>query len=252
MNNAVPCAQGQWIAVLDADDRYDPRRLERLVAIGDRTEADMVADNQVIHDAVANADVGLAWPSGRLDWDSPWELTLDAYMQGSDVYQSFNFGMLKPLMRREFVRTTGLAYDKRARYGEDFLYLLQSFVRGGRAMICSNPYYIYTQPFGTLSREWSHASRQRYDFHQVYELNQHYLREYAPVLTPWQRRWLAERGRRLLALENYFRAKELWQSRDLLALCQRLALPPFVLDYAARRLVRRCLGQSLAPLNEWK
>jgi hypothetical protein len=119
MNNAVPFAQGEWIAVLDADDRYEPRRLERLVAMGDGAEVEMVADNQVIHDAIANADVGVAWRTPARNRDPAWRLTLDGYMQGSDVYEAFNFGMLKPLIRREFVRRTGLAYDTRARYGED-------------------------------------------------------------------------------------------------------------------------------------
>jgi hypothetical protein len=80
----------------------------------------------------------------------------------------------------------------------------------------------------------------------VHELNQAYLRDYAPVLTPWQRRWLAERGRRLLVLENYFRVKELWRSASWLALCRRAALPPFALEYAVRQLARRCLRQSYA------
>ncbi len=46
MNRAIAQANGAWIAVLDADDWYEPDRLATLVAAGEAHEVALVADNQ--------------------------------------------------------------------------------------------------------------------------------------------------------------------------------------------------------------
>ena len=63
-NAATDAARGRWVAVLDADDWYEPTRLQRLLDAAERADVQMIADNQVIFDAKANRRVGLAFPSG--------------------------------------------------------------------------------------------------------------------------------------------------------------------------------------------
>ena len=244
MNCAARFARGRWLAVLDADDWYHPDRLSALVAAGEKSQADMVTDNQFHWDAAAKRMVGTAWPSG----DADWELTLDGYLAGSDAYDSFNFGMLKPLVRTEFVRATGLSYDEKSRHGEDFLYLLEFFLKGGKAVVCDAPLYFYTQPFGAVSRRWADPARRRYDFQRVYEASRACLRDNAEFLTPRQLRRLKTRTRRLKYLENYFRAKEAWQSGGPDALLGRLLCHPFLLDYGLRQAFRRYVARSV-PSN---
>src|SRR4051794_3355493 len=121
MNRAIALARGQWLAVLDADDWYHRDRLARLVTIAEAYGADMAADNQLFYDAAAGKIIGTAWPTGETDW----ELTFDDFLIGSNAYRQFNLGMLKPVLRMEFIRRTSLAYEERARNGQDFFYLLQ-------------------------------------------------------------------------------------------------------------------------------
>jgi succinoglycan biosynthesis protein ExoO len=243
MNCATRFARGRWLAILDADDWYHCSRLAALMAIGDRSQADMVADNQFFYDAGIGGIVGTAWPNVGSDW----KLTFDDYLVGSNAYDAFNFGMLKPLLRTDFVRSTRLSYDERARYGEDFFYLLQFFVLGGTAVISDVPYYFYTQPFGTLSHRWSHAERRRYDFQMVYDLNQGYLREDAEFLSPHQSRCLKARSRRLKSLENYFCARELLDRREWKGLLRQFVNHPLMLDCAIRRLFGRYFVRCDAP-----
>jgi hypothetical protein len=99
----------------------------------------MVADNQFLWDAVAERVVGTTWPTEGANW----ELTLDDYLAGSDAYEAFNWGMLKPLVRTEFVRATGLSYDEKSRQGGDFLYLLQLLLRGGKAVVSDTALYLH-------------------------------------------------------------------------------------------------------------
>src|SRR5258707_13955739 len=119
---------------------------------------------------------------------------------------SFTLGMLKPTVRTEFVRSTRLSYDERARFSEDFLYLFELFLKGGDAAVADTPYYFYTQPFGTASRQWSHGARRRYDFQAAGHLLQSPLRDLASPLSPHQMRSLNRLRGRVGALENLFRA----------------------------------------------
>jgi glycosyltransferase involved in cell wall biosynthesis len=49
-NAGLATAEGDWIALLDADDRYSPERLDVLISAGDETGADIVLDNQYVID----------------------------------------------------------------------------------------------------------------------------------------------------------------------------------------------------------
>ena len=43
-NTALKAARGQWVALLDADDRYEPGRIARLLKVGMEKDADIVCD----------------------------------------------------------------------------------------------------------------------------------------------------------------------------------------------------------------
>ena len=162
MNRALPEASGTWIAVLDADDEYEPERLATLTSAGEAHDVALVADNQRFWDAAAGKMVRTAFPieDGDRIIDKP------AFIAGSDPYAQFDFGMLKPVIRADFVRRVGLAYRETARLSEDFLYLLDFFAAGGRGFLVAEPLYNWTQSFGTISRQWTltGAGDWRYDY----------------------------------------------------------------------------------------
>lgn len=232
MNRAVSIAQGRWLAVLDADDWYHPDRLAALIAEGERRHVEMAADNQYFFDARAQRIVGTAWPEER----GSWKLTFDDFLLGSNAYDNFNLGMLKPVLRTDFMRNVGLGYEATARQGEDFFHLLQFYLSGGEAVVCDTPYYYYTQPFGTISHEWSHPERVRYDFQNAYEINQRYLRQAEHVLTRRQRRRLLARNHGLKVLESYFTAKDAAAEHRWLSVPLALARYPGSLVHLCRRL----------------
>ena len=241
MNRAIALARGRWLAVLDADDWFHPERLAKLIALGEASGADMVADNQTFHDGPANRMVGTAWPPG----DGAWTLSFDDYLTGSDAYETFNLGMLKPVMRMDFIRRTALGYEESARHGQDFFHLLQFFLYGGKALVCDAPSYYYTQPFGAVSRQWSHAGRRRYDFLTAYTINRRYLAAAADILTPSQAARLRSRNARLKSLEHYYRAKERLAGGNIPAAFTQIMRHPEILGYLLRRLRRRPPGSAL-------
>jgi succinoglycan biosynthesis protein ExoO len=216
--------------------------LASLISIGESRRADIVADNQYLYDSAARIIISPAWPAALTNW----ELTLDDFQRGSNPYDVFNLGMLKPVVRADFLHARGLAYETRTRQGQEYFYLLQFFLSGGRAIVCDVPYYFYSQPFGSLSRTWSLAGRKRYDFPTAIALHESYLGIAARYFTPPQLRRFKKRIRRLKALAIYTTAKSLFdegRSDDALAMLVR---HPVILDYVMRRLLERIAGLSAA------
>lgn len=235
MNRAISIARGRWLAVLDADDWYHRDRLAALVELGERCQAEMVADNQTFYDAPASAYVGTAWPTG----DAAWELGFDDFLIGADAYETFNLGMIKPVVRCDFIHASGLMYEEKAKNCQDFFYIMQFYVAGGRLFIIDTPYYYYTQPFGAISRCWSHTGRSHYNFKIACDISEQYLSAIKGCISLRQMGRLAARARQMRTLERYYQVRELFLHRHWGAALGLYARNPRMLDYLLRRIANR-------------
>ena len=200
MNGAAEVARGRWIAVLDADDRYLPDRLDILVAAGELAGVDLVADNQLhIDDATGQVQrQAFAAPkAGRPTtrppgaepgaFESGREVGIADFIAHSDPGAHFDFGILKPMVRADFLRRTGLAYHPDAKLAEDFYFLMEFFAAGGRAWLVYEPLYEWTLPFSPTARRWTATGSGvwRYDYRNALKTNQHFqqkLRNIRPEL----------------------------------------------------------------------
>ena len=89
-----------------------------------------------------------------------------SFVAGCDAYADFDPGMLKPMVRTDFMRSANITYREVARQSEDFLYLVEFFAAGGESILLPRPLYYWRQTFGSISRRWTATAggEWRYDF----------------------------------------------------------------------------------------
>lgn len=229
MNSATRRARGRWIAVLDADDWYDRRRIAKLVAIAERRNFDLIADNQHIVDATARRTGLLFRPGTGID-----RFDLDDLLAGSDPLSDRDVGLLKPVVSATFLREHGLEYLPLARNGHDFYFLLAILLAGARAGLTSEPFYTYVRHDRRAARPPGDGYRP-YLFDRMKQANEHYLASAKPLLTADQFRRLTGRGRDFDRLVLASRFREAVRRVDLPTIMKAPVRAPCILVLVALR-----------------
>jgi succinoglycan biosynthesis protein ExoU len=152
-NRAIDQASTEWIALLDADDRMAPDRLEKLTELAKAHDWDMVADDLV------RVMAGQSPAEGRRHWSDedfgPLELDFAGFVRGNIRTisgEGRELGYLKPVMRRAFLDRHALRYHGALRLGEDFDLYARALLAGARfGLVDPQGYYATDRP-GSLSK----------------------------------------------------------------------------------------------------
>lgn len=142
-NAGIAAAKGRWIALLDADDTFEPGRLAALIALAEEQKADLVADNLMLVDQASGSAMPMMEP-GFLT--APRAIDLPEFIARNistpDAPRT-NYGFLKPLMRRAFLAQHGLHYDEKVRFAEDFALYVDCLRAGAQWWLHPEPMYRY-------------------------------------------------------------------------------------------------------------
>jgi succinoglycan biosynthesis protein ExoO len=151
-NAALAHATGTWITILDADDWYEPKRVEALLAAATAQNADLIADNLKIYDHVRKQVVT---QTQHGDGKGPTPLTARMFFDGDNPLRRHPTGFIQPLMRRKFIEDNKIVYDQTHRVGEDFLFVASLLLCGARAFVIPEAYYVYVHRISPTTRKIS-------------------------------------------------------------------------------------------------
>jgi len=210
-NFALGKVTGKWVACLDSDDWYEEGRIEKLIAAAESENVDMAADNQYFFDKHANRVSKTSFPAS----DGKEILDTDIFLANSNATKNFDYGMLKPVFRADFLRRNSLAYHEAAKISEDYYMLLEFFTAGGKAVLLHEPLYYYVQPFGSLSGVPQNEGRKHYNHELQRSVHQHFAEKLKNRLSQKQVEELQRRGREIDSLISYYKLREALKKKDI-------------------------------------
>lgn len=157
-NTALDHVRGEWVTILDADDRYEPDRLETLLDRARKDDLDVVADNLSLFDSEGRRVVSRGFRMAGFSC----RLTPARLARNDGPPRIASLGHVKPFIRAEFLARSGVRYPVDLRLGEDFWFLYRLTEKTSKAVLIDYAGYIYTLPFGVETGRRSQNSRTPY------------------------------------------------------------------------------------------
>lgn len=156
-NAGFKAARGRWIAVLDADDAFEPGRLRRMLDQAAEFGADVVGDNVRVYDAATGS---LSEPKLK-SLTVPGQLDVYSFVDGSRPGRGdLDLGLLKPIFNRARLARLGTEYPDDVRHGEDFEFYLAVIRAGARFFVVPEAGYLWTSRQSGMSQTLVDYSQQ--------------------------------------------------------------------------------------------
>ncbi|GAA6621799.1 glycosyltransferase family 2 protein [Scytonema sp. NUACC26] len=147
-NRALKEAKGEWIALLDSDDWYAPKRLEKLLQVAEKENADLVADDLYVITEGENTPWSITiFKKNRIKLDQPKQIDLIYFIER-------HLSVTKPLIKLSFLVKHNLKFNESLKYEEDFVLFFFCLLKGSRFIILPEPYYFYQIRAGSLMKEY--------------------------------------------------------------------------------------------------
>lgn len=226
-NVGIAAASGEWIALIDADDAWAPDRLSRLMGLC-TADVDLLFDNLILFDNAEGRVTETMFAS------LPNEIDVARMVAERITQSAFNYGYLKPLIRRSFLERTGITYPE-VRVSEDLLFYLELLIRRPKTRATSVAAYIYTTPISASSGRRSDLSTSHSNDLLVARMLEDLLREHGDRLTLFEIEAISRRAKRLRQSAPLTRLHDYWTRHRYLSFLFYL-----LTDSRARRsLVRK-------------
>ncbi|WP_406857326.1 glycosyltransferase family 2 protein [Alsobacter sp. KACC 23698] len=232
-NKGIQAARGRWVAIVDSDDLIAQCRLQKLVAAAEADGVDIACDNLVLFRDDARA-LGRALV-GK-DWAEPRGIDLVTFIRSNHANTGQSaLGYLQPIIRTEFIRRSGLAYNEDLVLNEDYDLLLRMLAAGAHMRVYPWPTYYYRKRDTSLSRRY-----RRTDLQAMIAANAAFLRCQAAQSSAVARA-LAERLETIVDEVAFIDFKAALSTRDVRSAAAKL--------WARPQLVPLLLGKVVGYLD---
>ncbi len=153
-NRAIDAAQGEWLAVLDADDWFvRSDRLSTLVRVGEERGADLVADDLLLVEDGQDWAWGSYYSLRGLTLSEPSTIDIRLFLR-NDVWP------LKPCFRRAFLTEKRIKYNEDLWFAEDWDIVFHSLLAGGMYFLVPLAGYVYRMRPRSLSSNTARGMEQ--------------------------------------------------------------------------------------------
>lgn len=148
-NTAIKVAQGEWMAILDADDQWLPERLEKLMKIAlEAGEKYFIAD-----DLLLTFDT----PFGLKVWGRQskiyYKINCKKELRDLNLYEYAKIGFpgIKPLIPLNKVKNSNILFPEDIYFGEDLYFWIYLFKNGLKLRLACEALYLYRIVPGSLT-----------------------------------------------------------------------------------------------------
>ncbi|MEQ8300612.1 MAG: glycosyltransferase family 2 protein [Hyphomonas sp.] len=240
-NRAIAAAKTNWIAILDGDDYMHPDRLRRMLQIAVAEDLDLVADDLIRIPSDPNPETGT-----RLWSDTSIGLVrIDlARFARENIDENTGYrrelGYVKPLMRRDFLKSHSIHYNETMRLAEDYDFYMQALLAGAQFGIIDPCGYFSIDYPSSLSKDGSAS-----DARKVLDRDIEFLKHRS--LSPAERRAVHEH--KMLAHKHWawIHLIDMVRTRNVIGVVRTMIAPPQVLGALFLRLSRHALGKKPVP-----
>ena len=148
-NEGINVAKGDWVAIVDSDDRLEPDYLESIVMAASNQAADIYATNFFLFDPNQNRKI-----AAGLNISSASRLvSVRDFLKGARPFSDeADFGLLKPVFKKRFLKDNSVKYPINIRHGEDFEILFMALLKGASFLFINKPVYLYSVRTSGLSK----------------------------------------------------------------------------------------------------
>lgn len=227
-NIGLAAAKGEWIAILDADDFMAPDRLERLAACAIDSGADIIADNVCYYYASAEEVSQPLFHQGGTFKD----ITLmDFFKSARPDNGESDYGLLKPMIRRDFLRAHNIRYPEHSRHGEDFLFIAELLLSGAHYVLSPEVGYFY-------SARSTGRSRTRVNYHGMIKQTRDLAQDTRLSGKDELKGFLEERAKALFTLATEHDLSILFQDRDFAGLLSFAVKSPANFSLAVNKSIQ--------------
>lgn len=250
-NCALQEAKGEWIAILDSDDWYTPDRLEKLLKIAYKQNADMIADD------VYYIKDGDQLPWNTLLSDSGEKINKITHIDSVYFVETdlpgrggLTLGLTKPIIKRNFLTQHGIQYDKNIKLGQDFWFYLTCLLHNARFVLVPEAYYFYR------SRANSLVTRNQVErLNQYCAASQKFLEQDLVKHNPPLRQALLKRLRLLERTRPYFQVIDNIKNHQyLISIISMIQNPYFFVHFSKQipKILSRRFAYYFATKSKFK